>query len=718
VAARKVNPVPAWWRSLFAGSTSNNATDPTVDDVNRLRADYDRLGDDDLKVASRSATSLPEVLAMAAVVAARVLGQRMFDVQIRGALALANGRIAEMQTGEGKTLAAVPAVVWYARSGGGVHVLTANDYLARRDADWMRGIYSWFGLSVGVIQQAMEPPERRVAYRCDVTYATANEAGFDYLRDRIALSRDEQVHRPFATAVIDEADSILIDEARIPLVIAGGADEAPGLAARADRVVRRLAPGVHFTVEPPGRNVSLTPIGVTYAERAVNRRNLFESDNLPLLTAIQDALHAHVLLRKDVDYVVQDGAVVSVDEFKGRSVPERRWPAGLQTAIELKEGVTPKRQGRVLGSITIQNLVALYPAVCGMTGTASTQADEFREIYDLEVETIPTNRPVVRVDQPDAVFPTKAAKETALVLEIAVVHETGRPVLVGTASVEESERLSRALPNVPHHVLNARNEEAEAAIIARAGERGAVTISTNMAGRGVDIRLGQGVAELGGLHVIGTNRHESRRIDNQLRGRAGRQGDPGSSQFFVSYEDPLMIKYGAADPRMAYTPDSIQRTAEGQNLDIRLFLRKYESVLEGQRLALQERRQEVLTGEATSLSETERLVTLTTIDDLWSDYLAAVTELRAGTVWISLGGGNPMGDFVVRLHAMFEDLQRTIDDEIATRVENADTTLVEARERGATWTYLTTDEPFGSMTERAMRGLVRRVRKTLQRGTN
>jgi preprotein translocase subunit SecA len=409
---------------------------------------------------------------------------------------------------------------------------------------------------------------------------------------------------------------------------------------------------------------------------------------------------------------------VSVDEFKGRSVPDRRWPPGLQTAIELKEGVTPKRQGRVLGSITIQNLVALYPAVCGMTGTAATQADEFREIYELEVETIPTNRPVVRVDQPDAVFPTKAAKETALVFEITAVHETGRPVLVGTASVEESERLSRALVNVPHHVLNARNEEAEAVIIARAGERGAVTVSTNMAGRGVDIRLGPGVAELGGLHVIGTNRHESRRIDNQLRGRAGRQGDPGSSQFFVSYEDPLMIKYGATDPRMTYTPDSIQRTAEGQNLDIRIFLRKYESVLEGQRLALQERRLEVLTGKATSLSETERLVTLTTIDDLWSDYLSAVTELRAGTVWISLGGGNPMGDFVVRLHAMFENLQRTIDDEIAARLENADITLVEARERGATWTYLTTDEPFGSITERAMRGLVRMVQKTLGGGTN
>ena len=706
----------AWWRGLFA---QKELAEPTVADVSRLRAQYAQLGDDELKAAGREATSLPEVVALTAEVAARVLGLHMFDVQLQGALALAGGRIAEMQTGEGKTLAAVPAVVWYARSGKGVHVLTANDYLARRDADWMRGIYTWFGLSVGVIQQGMAPHERQAAYCSDVTYATANEAGFDYLRDRLALSPGEQVHRPFAAAVIDEADSILIDEARIPLVIAGGAADASGAAIRADTVVRGLSHSVHFTVESAGRNVSLTPAGVERVERAINRRNLFESANLPLLTAIQDALHAHVLLRKDVDYVVQDGAVVSIDEFKGRGVPERRWPAGLQTAIEVKERVAPKRQGRVLGSITIQNLIALYPAIGGMTGTAATQADEFREIYQLEVEVIPTNRPVARRDEPDAVFPTQAEKEAALVDEIARVHVTGRPVLVGTASVEESERISRCLGDVPHHVLNARNEEAEAAIIARAGMRDAVTISTNMAGRGVDIQLGPGVVELGGLHVIGTNRHESRRIDHQLRGRAGRQGDPGSSQFFVSYNDPLMVKYGASPAngaRAAQTPDSVQRTAEGQNLDIRLFLRKYESALEGQRLALQERRQEVLTGPVSD--ESERLVTLTTIDDLWSDYLAAVAELRAGTVWISLGGGNPMGDFLIKLHAMFEELQRTIDEEIAARLSAADTGSAAGTERGATWTYLTTDEPFGSMTERAMRGLVRMVRQSLHRSTD
>jgi preprotein translocase subunit SecA len=698
-----------WWRGWFARTGSAEAT---VADVRRCEADFSQLGDDELRAAGRAAASLAEVFAITAVVAGRVLGLQMFDVQLQGALALAAGRIAEMQTGEGKTLAAVPAVVWYARSGDGVHILTANDYLARRDADWMRGIYAWFGLTVGVIQQGMAPRERQAAYRCDVTYATANEAGFDYLRDQIALTTAEQVHRPFSVAVVDEADSILIDEARIPLVIAGGAAGGSAAAIRAERAVHNLSPTVHFTVEGAGRNVSLTAAGVTRVERALNRRNLFESSNLALLTAVQDALHAHVLLRRDVDYVVQDGAVVSIDEFKGRGVPDRRWPAGLQTAIEVKEGVAPKQQGRVLGSITVQNLIALYPTVCGMTGTAATQADEFREIYQLEVEIIPTNRPVVRRDDPDAVFSTKAGKEAALVHEIARLHETGQPVLVGTASVEESERLSRRLETVPHEVLNARNEEAEAAIIARAGTRGAVTISTNMAGRGVDIQLGPGVAELGGLHVIGTNRHESRRIDNQLRGRAGRQGDPGSSQFFVSDEDPLMVKYAANDPRLAHDADAVQRVAEGQNLDIRLFLRKYESVLEGQRLALQERRQNVLTGATPCESDTERLLTLTTIDDLWSDYLAAVAELRAGTVWISLGGGNPMGDFLIRLHAMFEELQRTIDDEISARLNAPDSSSTSPIDRGATWTYLTTDEPFGSMTERVMKGLVRVIRRT------
>ncbi|MEO8074859.1 MAG: DEAD/DEAH box helicase [Acidobacteriota bacterium] len=706
--------MPAWWRALFA---AREPAEPELDEIRRLREEYARLDDAALRDTARRATRIPEVLAATAAVASRVLGLQLFDVQLEGARALANGYIVEMQTGEGKTLAAVPAVVWHARSGRGVHVLTANDYLARRDAEWMGEIYRRLGLTVSAVQQDMSPAARTAAYACDVTYATATEVGFDYLRDQLALEPREQVLRPFATAVIDEADSILIDEARIPLVIAGGTAERPAQAIRADAIVRRLAPHAHFTVEQSGRNVQLTPGGAEFIELALSCGNLFDAPNLPLLTAIQDALHARTLLTRDVDYIVQDDAVLSIDESKGRIVRDRRWPGNLQTALEIKEGVSRNRQGRILGSITIENLVNLYPVACGMTGTAATQAAELRQFYDLEVAVIPTNRPVIRIDEPDRWFDTRGGKETVVAAEIRRVHASGRPVLVGTSSVEESERLSRSLFDVPHQVLNARHEEAEAAIVARAGESGVVTISTNMAGRGVDIRLGPGVAELGGLHVIGTNRHESRRIDHQLRGRAGRQGDPGSSQFFVSREDPLMVKYGDVDSSDSPggggdpTCDALQRIAEGQSFDLRLFLRKYESLVEGQRLELLERRQGVLTGAHPCGSDLERLVTLTTIDDLWSDYLAAANELRAGTIWFSLAGADPFRDYVRRVHAMFLELTRTIDAEVPARLARSKAFGVDVRRRGATWTYLTTDEPFGSMTERAMRGLARMFRQ-------
>jgi preprotein translocase subunit SecA len=693
----------AWWRSLFVRPQLPAV--PEIEEVSKLRAALARLDDDALKGKARTATRLSEVVAVTAVVASRVLGLQMFDVQLEGALGLAHGRIIEMQTGEGKTLAAVPAVVWHARSGQGVHVLTANDYLARRDAAWMGDVYRWMGLSVGAIQQHQDSEARRVAYRCDITYASANELGFDYLRDGLAMHPHEQVLRPFAAAVIDEADSILIDEARIPLVIAGGTVEPSSAAIDADRAVRRLVPGLHFSVDQPARNVSLTPVGVSEVERLLPCPNLYAAEHLVAMTAVQDALHARTLLHRDVDYLVQDSSVLSVDELKGRVVRDRRWPAGLQTALELKERVTTHRQGRILGSITMENLIGLYPLVCGMTGTAAEQSTEFRELYGLEVAVIPTNRPVIRADHADRMFASKVQKETAVLDEIRLVHGTGRPILVGTSSVEESERLSARLSDVRHHVLNARNEEAEAAIIAGAGEPGAVTISTNMAGRGVDIRLGPGVAALGGLHVVGTNRHESRRIDNQLRGRAGRQGDPGSSQFYVSSEDALLSKY--RDERRAdeSSADHLQRVAEGQSLDCRLFLRKYESVIEGQRQEIARWRQAVLTGERSCGSELERLVTLETIDDLWSDYLAVVSELRASTIWVSLGGANPFRDYLFRVHAIFKELTRTIGAEVRERLELALTQGVEPRRRGATWTYLTTDEPFGSMTERLMRRL-------------
>ena len=403
----------------------------------------------------------------------------------------------------------------------------------------------------------MSTAERQAAYACDVMYATANEIGFDFLRDRLALHLDEQVQRPFFAAVIDEADSILIDEARIPLVIAGGDAGEESLARGADRVVRTLRPRMHWTVDVGSNNVALSDAGISLVEGAFRCGNLYEERNFNLLTAVQDALHAHALLRRDVDYVVKDGAVEMVDEFKGRIAQDRRWPAGIHTAVEVKEGVAEKRQGMILGSIALQHLIALYPRVCGMTGTAATQALEFEKIYGMQVETIPSNRPVIRVDQPDEVFATKAQKEQAVLDEIRRVHATGRPVLAGTGSVEESERLSGMLRDVPHVVLNARNDELEAGIVARAGERGAITISTNMAGRGTDIRgSAKGWTELGGLCVIATQKHESRRIDNQqMRGRAGRQGcDPGSSRFFVSMEDDLLVKYGNINPHLGSDP--------------------------------------------------------------------------------------------------------------------------------------------------------------------
>ena len=698
-----------WWRSLF--SRGRTAT-PIIRDVTGLRAAYARLTDPELTaIARHAATTLPAVVAAAAVIAWRVLGVDMHDEQIQASLALTDGHIVEMQTGEGKTLAAVPAVAWLARGRGGVHVLTANDYLARRDAEWMREIYARMGLSTGWITQDLPAEGRRAAYQADVTYATANEVGFDYLRDGLAMDVGGVVQRPLeaVAAVIDEADSILIDEARLPLVIAGGVAGVSVAAELADRAVRELLPGHHFTVETAGRNVQLTAAGAKRIERVFGVSNLFEVANLDTHAAVQDALHAHALLARDVDYVIHAGLVLSVDEFKGRIVSERRWPAGLQTALEYKEGVRVKPQGRVLGSITVENLVGMYRSIAGMTGTAATQTDEFREIYGLDVLAIPPHRPVARVDHPDRLFATKAEKEAAVVEDVHLEQRRGRPVLVGTASVEESERLSRRLGRLPHHVLNARHEAREAEIIARAGEPGAVTISTNMAGRGVDIRLGGGAADLGGLHVIGTNRHASRRIDRQLRGRAGRQGDPGSSRFFVSREDPLFVTHAEDDPGIDV--DQLQRMAEGQHLDIRLFLREYESIVEGQRRAWRERRDDVLHGRTACPSDRERQVRLDAIDDAWSDYLAAIAELRAGSPWQSLGGQDPLRLFASEAHAMFTRMTASLDEDVRTRLAAPAAVATGGHQRGATWTYLTTDEPFGPMTERVMRGLVRLFRR-------
>lgn len=691
--------LPSWLRSSPAEQAAA---------IHRRRGELAGWSEADLRERFHATEDLAEGMAISAEAAHRVLGMEMFEVQLQGALSLARGRVAEMQTGEGKTLACTPAVAWLARGSQGVHVLTVNDYLARRDAHWMGGIYEFLGFSVGCIQQGMPPAERRRAYRCDITYAMANELGFDFLRDQIALEPAEQVHRAFHAAVIDEVDSLLIDEARIPLILAGGDQDEEILARRVDPVVRRFLRGLDYNLDEFSRNISLTDSGIAMVESVLGCGNLFAQTDLKLYTAIENAIHAHYLLHRDVDYVVKNGVIESVDQFKGRIAPDRRWPAGLHTAIEAKEGGPFRREGRILGSITLQNLVALYPHLCGMTGTAATQETEFRSCYQLEVDVIPTHRPVNRADEPDFLYRTKADKEGAVLEEIQTVHATGQPILVGTASVEESERLSALLPDVPHAVLNARNEEAEACIVALAGQRGAVTISTNMAGRGVDIQLGPGVAELGGLYVIGTNRHESRRIDNQLRGRSGRQGDPGRSRFFISLEDDLLVRHGINNPKYEYDVEGIQRLIEGQTLETRLFLVKYEAVIEGQRQRIQERRQEILISDAPRL---ERLVALTTIDDLWSDHLAAVADLRSGVHWYSWGGRDPLHEYLTRVDVLYRELEDGLEAIIAERLAEAQAKGLDPSQRGATWTYLTTDLPFGSYTERILKGMVRKAGK-------
>lgn len=683
---------------------------------------------------------LAECFALAAEAVRRTLGLELFEVQVLGALAMHGGAIAEMQTGEGKTLTAVLPVFANALSGNGAHVWTANDYLARRDAAWMGPAYAMLGLSVGCVQQGSTRDERRAAYASDVTYQTANECGFDYLRDQLALDPAGLVQREYAFVLIDEADSILIDEARIPLVIAGEV-EAPGDLARAmARLVAGFRSGLDYLTDEYGRNVQLTDPAIAKVEAVFGCGSIFEPRNLRVFTAAQDAVHAHALLRRDVDYIVRGDAIELIDEFKGRVARNRRWPAGLQTALEAKEGLPLRKQGRILGSITLQSLVRLYPKVCGMTGTAATETEEFRSAYGLEVVVIPTNRPVIRDDYAGVIFADKLSKERAVTAEIGEVHREGRPILVGTASVEESERLSMRLARaaIPHQVLNARNDEAEAAIIARAGAEGAVTVSTNMAGRGTDIPLESArVRELGGLYVIGMNKHEARRIDNQLRGRAGRQGDPGSSRFFVSLDDDLMVRYGirealgfdpsmlapgepARHPRVVRAVDSVQRLVEGQNHEIRRTLWKYDGLADHHRREMHQRRREVLFGRAPGvvdgepMGERERRITLIKMDDLWSDYLAAITELRAGIHWESWTGKDPLHTFLTRANAIFDEMLERIDEEVLEALEAGDGTEVEdAFDRSATWTYLINDQPFGSLQERWARAVGTRIKAML-----
>ena len=708
-----------------------------------------------LRQRARDGESLDDLLAatyaLVREACARRLGLRPFDVQMMAAAALHEGRLAQMATGEGKTLVAVLPAALNALAGRGVHVFTANDYLARRDAAWMGPVYEQLGLSAAAISPGMGRDERRAAYAADVTYETAKEAGFDFLRDQTMTDQADVVQRPFQYVIVDEADFILIDEARVPLVIAGEAPSPPVSHDVVAKVVGQLRAGTDYRVDENARNVALTDAGFRHAQRLLGCKPLHLPEQQTLLAAVHVALHALVLLHRDRDYIVRRGRIELVDEFTGRVADNRRWPHGIQPAIEAKEGLDVQPEGRVLGSIPVQHFVRLWPKIAGMTATAEPSAVELHEFYGLKTVVFPPNRPCVRVDEPDVVFTHRAAKTAALIEEIARVQRTGRPVLVGTSSVAESEDLAAALRerHVKCRVLNARHDAREALIVARAGIPGAVTISTNMAGRGTDIVLGAGdpeaharVAALGGLYVIGTNRHESRRVDDQLRGRAGRQGDPGSSRFFVSLEDDLVTRYGVLelipaghrpsrqsgpvqDPAVRQAVNRAQRVIEGANFDIRRTLWRYSSMVEQQRLMVCEQRQALLNdNEPTSICaeeapehraalvravgdeqvrETERRLALILLDRRWSDHLALIDDIREGIHLQRYGGRLPLTEFQRQIIDAYAEMMEGLRDELAAafrrlRAEHGTIDLDRAGIRGptSTWTYLVNDNPLPS----------------------
>ncbi len=559
---------------------------------------------------------LPEAFAVVREAARRVLGERHYDVQLIGGIVLHQGMIAEMKTGEGKTLTSTAPLYLNALTGKGVHVVTVNDYLARRDVEWMGEVYRFLGLSTGCIVHEMNDAQRREAYQADVTYGTNNEFGFDYLRDNMKFSLADYCQRGFHYAIVDEVDSILIDEARTPLIISGPAEMSTDLYLKVNSIMRHFKPQQHYTVDEKARQAMLSDEGVELAEELLAVENLYDPVNINQLHHLNQALKAHVLFKRDVDYIVKNGQVVIVDEFTGRTMEGRRYSDGLHQALEAKEGVKIENENQTLASITFQNYFRMYEKLAGMTGTADTEAAEFKKIYNLDVVVIPTHQKMIRLDYADVIYKNQAAKYRNIVKEIKERHATGQPILVGTISIDISEKISKMLSQegIEHDVLNAKQHEREAEIVAGAGQRGRVTIATNMAGRGTDIKLGEGVRELGGLHILGTSRHESRRIDNQLRGRSGRQGDPGSSRFFLSLEDDLLRIFGS--DRLSFVMDKLgmeeddpiehsmvtkaienaQRKVEGHNFDIRKHLLEYDDVMNKQREVIYSQRRAILEG--------------------------------------------------------------------------------------------------------------------------
>ena len=599
---------------------------PTIDAINEFEPSIQALSDAEMAEKTNEFKErltkgetlddlLPEAFALVREAAVRTLGLRHYDVQLVGGVALHRGTIAEMKTGEGKTLMSTLPAYLNALSGKGVHIVTVNDYLAKRDAEWMAEVFNFLGLTVGVILHDMDSQQRKDAYASDITYGTNNEFGFDYLRDNMKFDPQELAQGDLNFAIVDEVDSILIDEARTPLIISGPAEKSTYLYTQANTIIPAFKKDTDYTLDEESKTVSLTEDGIAKGEEMLSVDNLYDPANIEVLHHLTQALKAHVLFKRDTDYIVKNGQVVIVDEFTGRLMSGRRYSEGLHQALEAKEGVKIENENQTLASITFQNYFRMYDKLSGMTGTAETEAEEFKKIYDLNVLVIPTHKPMVREDRADLIYKTQKEKYDAAINEIIALHKKGQPVLVGTISIDVSESLSAKLKKkgIRHNVLNAKHHQAEAEIVANAGQKGAVTISTNMAGRGTDIKLGEGVKELGGLHILGTSRHESRRIDNQLRGRSGRQGDPGSSRFYLSLEDDLLRIFGGdrihrvmdrlgieegehIEHRfISKAIENAQSKVEGHNFEIRKHLLEYDDVMNQQREIIYRQRREALT---------------------------------------------------------------------------------------------------------------------------
>ena len=599
-----------------------------VDEINGFEEGLKNLSDSSLarctdKFRDRLAEGetlddiLPEAFAVVREASRRILGMRHFDVQMMGGICLHEGKIAEMRTGEGKTLVATLPTYLNALTGKGVHIVTVNDYLAKRDSIEMGRLYNFLGLSVGLVRHDMDFPERKYAYSCDITFGTNNEFGFDYLRDNMVVDMKQMVQRELNYAIVDEVDSILVDEARTPLIISGPGTKPTETYVRMAKAVHVLQEGVDYTVDEKAKTVAPADTAIPKIEKALGIKNMYDPENMEMSHCFMAALRAKALMKRDRDYVVKDGEIIIVDEFTGRLMQGRRYSDGLHQAIEAKEGLEVQRESQTLASITFQNYFRMYNKLSGMTGTAKTEEDEFLKIYKLPVIVIPTNRPIARIDHPDVIYKTKRAKYKAVANDVEAIHQKGQPVLIGTTSITQSEELSRILSqrNISHNVLNAKFHEQEAEIIADAGQKSAVTIATNMAGRGTDIKLGEGVPELGGLFIVGTERHESRRIDNQLRGRAGRQGDPGESRFYLSLEDDLLRLFGSDniahimdrlgmgedDPiehkLITRSIENAQKKVEGRNFDMRKHVLEYDDVMNQQREVIYGERRKVLLGD-------------------------------------------------------------------------------------------------------------------------